>query len=125
MMANRNATKEEKQLLKDMRQLIDECGLGVLYKGYEGRTDYDIHHVLGRSAKNNKVHIGYNFIIPVPTELHDNGDHPLNVTHHKHAFTGEHGKQWEIHIKMINLLVEHGYDTPNSIILEAIMGTGA
>ncbi len=124
-MANRNATKEEKQLLKDMVSVIDDHGLGVLYHGYDGRTDYDIHHVKGKSAKHNKIHIGYNFIIPVPTELHDNGDHHLNVTHHKHAFTDEYGKQWEIHIKMIKLLVMNGYATPDNNILDAIMDTGA
>lgn len=124
-MANRNATKEEKKLLKDMVSLINDHGLGVLYHGYDGRTDYQIHHVLGRSAKHNKVHIGYNFILPVPIELHDNGDHPLNVTHHKHAFTGEYGKQCDIHMNMINIMGVNGYDTPEQHVLDAIMDTGA
>ena len=124
-MANRNATAKENKFLKDMVSLIDDRGLGILYPGYDGRTDYDIHHVLGRSAKHNKVHIGYNFILPVPTELHDNGDHPLNVTHHKHAFTDEYGKQCNIHQNITQLMAANGYEIPEQYILDAIMGTGA
>lgn len=124
-MANRSATKEEKQLLKDMVCVINEHGLGALYPGYYGRTDFHIHHVQGKSAKNNKVHIGYNFIIPVPIELHDNGDHPLNVTHHKHLFTDEYGRQCDIHSNIINLMGVNGYDTPEQHVLDAIMDTGA
>lgn len=94
-MANKPANAAQKNLMKEISTYINDAGLGVLYGDeYEGRTDFELHHVLGRSAKHNKVAIGHWFIIPVPFELHNvSSDHSDNVTHFKHNFTERFGTQ--------------------------------
>ena len=94
-MATKPANAAQKKWMSDIASFISDVGLGGLYgPEYEDRTDFQLHHVLGRSAKHNKVAIGHWFIIPVPFELHDvSSNHQLNVTHHKKAFINEFGEQ--------------------------------
>jgi len=125
-MANRKPTKQEIQYLSDMTDYINEVGLGVLYHGYEGRTDMQRHHVLGKSAKHNKQHIGYYFINPIPFELHDpNVNHKFHVGNCKKAFVKEFGRQCDIHHMLVNGMAEYGYPVPPVDILEAILDTCA
>jgi hypothetical protein len=124
-MTNRKESTKEKDWRKDITQLIDELGIGCLYKGYTYEP-YQRHHVLGKSAKHNKIHIGYWFINPVPFELHDvNSNHEFNVTHHKKAFKSEYGNESEIFKRLIVLMKEHGYNTPPKEVIDAIMDTRA
>ena len=114
------------QWMKDIAEFIQDNGLDILYPGYEGRTDFQLHHVLGRSAKHNKIAIGHWFIIPVPIELHDVGsNHPDNVTHFKRNFTERFGSQSELFKELIGGMFECGYKTPNDEVYHAIMDTGA
>lgn len=87
---------------------------------------FQLHHVLGRSAKHNKVAIGHEFILPVPIDLHDvESNHKLNVTHHKHAFTDAYGMQRSLFDSMYYLMINQGYVVPSSKIHLAIMDTRA
>lgn len=119
-MANRNPSAAEKQWLKDITSFIDGVGIGVLYTGFD-HAAYQRHHVVGKSGKNNKVHIGYWFILPVPFELHDvSSNSKYNVTHHKHSFTKKFGMQRDLFLQMLEEMRDHGYDLPPHDVCEAI-----
>ena len=123
----KNANAKQSKLLDDMTELVNEIGFGFLYgQEYQGYNAIQRHHVLGRSAKHNKVPIGHWFVIPVPFELHDVlSNHPLNVTHRKKAFTKKFGMQRDIYAKLIEAMVENCYAVPDEYILEAIQLTSA
>ncbi len=127
-MANRNANKRETDWLKAITEYINVFGLGVLYPGYDERTDMQRHHVVGKSAKNNKIHIGYWFVNPIPFDLHDAGsDHPLNVTYHKNKFKAEYGNETSIYNNLYCGMRSAGYEEylPPDDVYYAIMNTGA
>ncbi len=129
----KQANAKQKQWMKDIASFIGEVGLGGLYgPEYENRYDFQLHHVLGRSAKHNKVAIGHEFIIPVPVELHDvNSNHPLNVTHRKKAFIAEFGSQSSIFqilyscMDKWNDFDENNFSMPSIEVYNAIMDTRA
>ncbi len=132
-MASKPANAKQKKWMKDISEFISENGLGFLYgREYEDRYDFQLHHVLGRSAKHNKVPIGHEFIIPVPVELHDvNSNHPLNVTHHKKAFVTEFGKQSGIFQMLYSCMDkwndfdDYNFSLPSREVYNAIMSTSA
>lgn len=113
--------------MKDISDFVIESGWLSLIYGYKySFGGFHLHHVLGRSAKHNKVSIGHWFIIPVPVELHDvASNHELNVTHHKHAFTDRYGKQKTIFLKLCSAMVVNGYDMPPDNVLDSIGDTNA
>lgn len=126
IMANRNPNKREKDWLKAITEYINEFGLGVLYSDYKDRVDMQRHHVLGKSAKHNKVHIGYWFVNPIPFELHDvKSNHPLNITHHKNKFKEKYGAESDIFQDLVRGMSFAGYDNylPPDEVLRAIMDT--
>ena len=89
-------------------------------------SGFQLHHVLGRSAKHNKVAIGHWFIIPVPYSYHDIKEkNDLNVSYFKHNFTNEFGKQSELYDRMIIDMDNMGYDIPSMTVNVAIMDTNA
>ena len=132
-MATKPANAEQKRFMSSISVFIQEVGLGGLYgPEYENRFDFQIHHVLGRSAKHNKVAIGHWFIIPVPVELHDvSSNHELNVTHHKKAFVKEFGQQCGIFQILYSCMVQwnkysnNNFTIPSMEVYEAIMDTRA
>ena len=82
--------------------------------------------MLGRAAKNNKVSIGHEFILPVPFDLHDvSSNHPLNVTHRKKAFVKEFGSQRDLFFTMLESMRDYGYELPSADVCEAIRKTNA
>ena len=119
-MANKPANAAQKRFTKSIVELVNMASLGILYgANYDNDFNFQIHHVLGRSAKHNKIHIGHWFEIPVPFDLHDvNVNHPLNVTHHKHAFTDKFGKQAQIFNDMLRHMDwnEIDYNIPDDVI---------
>ena len=128
VMASKPANKRQKDFMKDMTDFISEVGLGYLYKGYGCSTYMQRHHVVGRSAKHNKINIGHDFIIPVPVELHEpNYEHKYHVGKCKKAFVSEFGKQCDIFEKLIWGMVEYGYskNIADSEVIKAIMDTNA
>ena len=112
-MANKPANKLQKDWMDSITKFINDNGLGILYDGYEGRIEMQRHHVLGRSAKHNKVHIGHWFVIPVPYELHEpNEKHEFHVGHRKNKFVSKFGKQSDIFSKMCDIMRSQGYFQP-------------
>ena len=125
-MANKPANTAQKQWMKDISEWPYNNIHNMYDGGYAQDCNFQLHHVLGRSAKHNKIAIGHWFIIPVPIDLHDvNSNHPLNVTHSKHAFTDRFGKQSELFGWMVHEMEEDGYIVPNTDVYRAIMGTRA
>lgn len=106
--------------------VIDSGWLQLTYGSKYAFGGFQLHHVLGRSAKHNKVAIGHWFIIPVPIELHDvASNHDLNVTHHKHSFTKRYGKQKNIFLRLVAAMAVNGYDVPPEGVLDSIGDTNA
>ncbi len=126
-MANKPANTEQVKWMESITDYINENGLGNLYGvDYEYDTRIQRHHVLGRSAKHNKVHIGHWFILPVPFELHDpNVNHKYHVGNCKKAFVRRFGTQRSIFKRMYQDMKQQGYKVPNSHVFSAIMGTTA
>lgn len=91
-------------------------------------SPFQRHHVMGRSAKQNKVAIGHWFIIPVPFELHDvSSSHDDSVTHSKKSFVKRFGTQRSLFIKMYNSMYDQKYDLsiiPHEVVM-AIKDTSA
>ena len=87
--------------------------------------DFQLHHVVGREGKHNKIEIGHWFIIPLPTRLHDvDSNHSHCVTHHKNLFTDRFGLQSELFMEMIESMVMSGSYLPFDImVINAIMDT--
>ena len=121
------ANTEQKQWMTDITSYVNNNGLGDLYgHEYEGRTDIQRHHVLGRAAKNNKVAIGNWFIIPVPFELHDpNMKHKYHVGHCKKAFVKKFGTQRELFCVLYHNMKSWGYNVPSNEVYNSIMSTSA
>lgn len=126
MASRQQPNAKEKRWLKDICEFIDSEGLGILYGSeFEGRKDYQIHHVVGRTAKHNKVEIGHWFIIPVPWELHDvHSNDPDNVTHYKKNFVKRFGKQSQIFHDMVQHITWINTECPvEEHVYNAIMDT--
>lgn len=81
-----------------------------------------IHHVLGRKAKQNKVEIGLEYILPIDYHYHDVGRvHDLNVTHYPKNFESEFGSQRSMFKFMVDDMKQKGYDViPEDYVIELI-----
>lgn len=126
-MANsKSANKAQKQWMSDITEFIQENGFYCLYNEHLGHFDFERHHVLGKTAKQDKVPIGHWFIIPVPRFLHDvNSNHTDNVTHFKHRFTNRFGYQRQIFERLCFLMKESGCQIPPQDVCDAIKRTRA
>ena len=111
---------EEKRWLSSVVELAQEKGCIAT-----GNFPFEIHHVLGRTARHNKVDVGHWFIIPVWFDLHhiDTGN-PDNVTHYPKRFTAKYGLQTALFAQMVETLENRGYKIPPAEVLEAIADTG-
>ena len=124
-MATKPANAAQKKFLSDVSDWAINGGMALLY-GNEWDKPFHIHHVVGRSAKNNKVPIGHEFISPVPIELHDpNLNNKYHVGKCKHAFTDRFGKQVFLYNEMYNDMSKQGYKVPNREVFESIVSTYA
>ena len=124
-MANKPANAKQKKWMADIASWANSGGVNFLY-GCDDPKGFQLHHVLGRSAKHNKVAIGHEFIIPVPFTYHDiNEKNDLNVSYFKHNFTYEFGKQTELYDRMCTDMLMMQYETPHYDIYKAIMDTNA
>lgn len=124
-MANKPANAAQKKWMDD----ITDWSINNLHRLYGDEYSFcrlQRHHVLGRSAKNNKVHIGHWFILPVPFELHDtNVNHEFHVGKCKKAFVKRFGTQRSLFNVMYQRMKEEGYIVPDIEFHDAIMGTRA
>jgi len=122
-MAMKKANAVQKKWMDDITEWAYDY-MRFLYGTYWKSGEFQRHHVVGRSAKQNKVPIGHYFILPVPFKLHDvSSDHPLNVTHRKKAFTAKFGMQRDLFATMYHSMMEQGYKVPSIEVFNAIMST--
>ncbi len=122
----KQANTVQKKWMEDIAIWAANGGLRLLYGDAWEFSPMQLHHVKGRSFKHNKTAIGHEFILPVPFDLHDvSSNHDLNVTHHKHAFTDEFGKQGKLFNIMATDMDEQGYMTPDLEVCVSIMETRA
>ena len=123
------ATKAANAAQRQWRRNITEWAYDNIHTLYGLKylnSNFQRHHVLGRSATHNNVAIGHWFIIPVPFELHDvSSNHPLNVTHHKRAFTEKYGMQRDLFLQMVEAMRDDCYELPPADVCEAIRLTKA
>lgn len=71
------------------------------------RYQLQLHHVVGRSAVYNKVHIGHWFVLPLHVTLHERQmNHPNNVTDHPEKFTKAYGTQVMLFLKCLDSIYE-------------------
>jgi hypothetical protein len=125
-MASKPANTVQRKFESDMREFVNDRGLGSVYGDEYNESIYEMHHALGRTAKHNKVPIGHEFVFPVPFELHHVlSDHPDNVTHFKHNFTKRFGNQRNIWEEFYNGMQVSGYKVPSVEVYYAIMSTRA
>lgn len=121
---NTKPNAEEKAWLKAVADFHNEHGVGYLFGDMWNDAPFQIHHVCGRSYKQNKVKIGHWFILPVPQQLHDvHSAHPLNVTHYRKRFSEAFGNQRYLWRKMVEKMADNGIAEPESNISGAIMLT--
>lgn len=124
-MATKQANTAQKKWMEDITEWAFD-NIDLLYGNDWSFCHLQRHHVLGRSAKNNKVAIGHEFIIPIPFALHDvSSNHAENVTHRKKAFVKRFGTQRSLFDAMYQRMKEDGYNVPNIEVYNAIMGTSA
>ncbi len=125
IMANKPANSAQKKWMES----ITDWSVNNLHRLYGDEYSFhpiQRHHVLGRSAKQNKVHIGHWFILPVPFELHDpNVNHEFHVGKCKKAFVSRFGTQRSLFNTMYQRMKEEGYIVPDIEVHSAIMSTSA
>ena len=126
-MATKPANAAQKKWMESITDYINENGLGDLYgSDYVYDTRIQRHHVLGKSARHNKIAIGHWFILPVPFELHDpNVNHEFHVGHCKKAFVKRFGTQRSLFKRMYQAMKQQGYNVPENYIYDEIMRTSA
>lgn len=100
---------KEKEFMKSVMDFHKDYGVGYLYGDEWHRSDLQCHHVAGRTYKQNKIHIGHYFILPVPVFLHDvSSPHLLNVTHWRNRFTATFGMQRDLWESMVSRMHSQG-----------------
>lgn len=121
-MASKPANAAQRKWMSDVAEWA-EVNIDLIY---DGANSIQLHHVLGRSAKHNKIAIGHWFIIPVPYHLHDvSSHHPESVTHCKKEFVKSFGNQRDIFRDMVNDMRMEMYALPPIEVLNSIMDTNA
>ncbi len=117
--------EKQKQWMKDITEWAED-NIQLFYGVNYFNANIQRHHVLGRSAKHNKVDIGHWFILPIPFELHDvSSNHPENVTHRKKDFVKRFGNQRDLFLMMVEDMRDRGYELPPAEVCKAIMSTNA
>ncbi len=109
--------------MKAVMDFHNVYGVGYLYGDEWRGSPLQCHHVAGRTYKQNKIHIGHFFILPVPFDLHDvSSNHNLNVTHWRNRFTATFGMQRDLWLSMVRRMYSQGAidEFPTLQIMEAI-----
>jgi len=86
-----------------------------------GSSEVVLHHSVGRAYVKDKVQIGELFVLPLERIMHDNGDYPLNVTHHRKDFVEAFGMERDLFKEMVDKMVDNGLEIPfDDIFLKII-----
>ena len=107
--------------LRDWEAAVREHGCVITRE-----TNVQLHHVYGRTYRNNKVLIGPWYILPLSPRLHDVGSNdPCNVTHFPKKFAEHYGNQKDLFLEMCDsfrtngIIIPFNTDVINSIRLTA------
>lgn len=93
----------------------ETMSLGCIITG--DKHNIQLHHVVGRSYVQNKVHVGHYFVNPLHFSLHDiSSNSMLNVTYYRKNFTQRYGLQKDLYL---NRVVQYELSVPEEV-LEAI-----
>jgi len=126
-MATKPANAAQKKWMSDIAEWAQD-NLYVIY-GDDYNDSFipiELHHVTGRSSRQNKVSIGHEFILPVPYELHNvMSSHKDNVTNFKKNFVKRFGTQRGLFDTMVSVMRAQGYTVPCCKVLDAIKDTNA
>ena len=107
----KQANTVQKKWMTTITEWALNGGLRLLYGDQWEFAKFERHHVLGKTAKHNKVAIGHEFILPVPYMLHNIREkNSLNVSYFKNNFTNQFGTQRSLFMKMCDDMFEQGYD---------------
>ena len=108
-MAMKQANAAQKQWMNDIAEWAYN-NLHLMFGIRYLNDNFQLHHVLGRSAKQDKVSIGHWFILPIPFDLHDvSSNHPENVTHRKKDFVKRFGNQRDLFCIILESMRDEGY----------------
>lgn len=85
------------------------------------RSPYcEIHHIVGASAKRQKIWVGQWSVLPLHYRYHRDPECKVNVTEHKRMFEALFGNQWDILVKVINKFQRQGRPIPPEEVILAI-----
>lgn len=105
--------------VKAWEQAVRDFGVIV-----EGSGAPELHHVVGRTYKQDKLLVGPWFVLLLPWQYHGTGSgDPCNVTHFRRNFTARFGLQRDLFAGMVKILHNEGVDVPPIEILKAIEAT--
>lgn len=100
---------EHKRWLQRVARYADDHGCWPK----DAFTPYQIHHVVGRTGRHNKVDIGNWFVLPIHPHFHDpNSDNKLNITHFRKRFTERYGSQVDLWKEMVDTIMEEDGELP-------------
>lgn len=121
---NTRPNAAQKKWIADVMDWASSNGPVASEVGFNGQIQ--CHHVVGRSYKHNKIHIGHWFILPLDCVLHDvHSSNEYNVTHWRKRFTERFGNQRDLWLKMVDSMRDRGYTMPfGQEVIDAVMDTG-
>lgn len=117
---NNKPTAEHRKFREAIAKYVETQGAIPLANG----GPWQMHHVVGGSYVQDKVHIGEWFLLPIETEFHEPmSNNPLNVTHFRKRFCEQFGTQRGLFSRMVESMEDMGLMVPPPEVMEAIMRT--
>lgn len=88
-------------------------------------NQFDRHHVVGRTYKQNRIEIGHWFILPIESQYHDiHSNNPFNVSHWRKRYMIEFDSQRNQFAKMCEIIKQEDGELPFcDDVYNAIMAT--
>lgn len=92
---------------------------------YGDDYNFQIHHVVGRTGKHNRIDIGHWFILPIDYQCHAvEGKDEFHVGNFRRKFCDKFGMQKELFFKMCEVIKSEDGELPfDDDVMSAIMGT--
>jgi len=117
-----NPTAAQKAWLERVSQYAEEHGSFPKYNVY----GFQLHHVMGRTARHNKVKIGHWFVLPIEAKYHDiSSNNHFNVTNHRKRYSIEFGWQRNQFAAMCAVIRREDGSLPfDDDVYHAILDTG-
>ena len=121
MITHQQSKSDEKKWYERVAQFASDHGCFP----HCNLCNYDMHHVMGRKARHNKVAVGAWFVLPIQKEYHDvHSNNPFNVTHFRKRYQIEFGNQRDQFLAMcMTIKSEDGGLIVPDEVLQSIMTT--